>query len=199
MIDITIWKSIGNRSTGYLGERRNEEWKKRDILYGAGNWQMGWMVDDKYLEYPEVCQLYTNAYYEYFKMRPELFEFLLEIASNVYDDAPANVEAGTDFHNRGKTKTHIHDTAIRECVKRFGRNFRGEKLLQVSHASNKHPLSQALSPGQVPFYNPAILSFPDNLKEIQKDSWWLPGSVEDFYQRAKRLCAKQKEKKDKSL
>jgi hypothetical protein len=55
-----------------------------------------------------------------------------------------------------------------------------------------HPLSLALSPGQVPFHKPELMSHPDNLTEIRGKAWWLPSSVEDFYQRAKRLVVRKK-------
>ncbi len=191
MLDKNIWQPINNKSTGYLGVRRNEEWAKRDGIYGQGNWRMAWLIDDNLLEYADVCQLYGEAYYEYFKQRPELLDYLVKIASDVYDDTPANVEAGVDYNVRGEVKTHIHDTAIRQCVKRFGKQFEGEKLFQISEHAGQHPLSLALSPGQVPFHKKEYLSRPSNLDEIIKDAWWLPGSVEDFYQRAKRLCVKK--------
>jgi hypothetical protein len=55
-----------------------------------------------------------------------------------------------------------------------------------------HPLSLALSPGQVPFHKPELMSHPDNLTEIRGKAWWLPSSVEDFYQRGKRLVVRKK-------
>jgi len=191
MLDQNEWQQISNNSTGYLGKKRNLSWVERDELYGKGEWQMGWQIEGKLLEYPEVCQLYGDAYYEYFKKRPELLEHLLEVASDVYDDNPLNVEAGTDFTKRGEERTHIGDTAIRRAVQRLGREFKGDKLLQIHDREGDHPLSLALSPGQVPFHNLELLSNPDNLNEIRVDAWWLPGSVEDFYQRAKRLCVKK--------
>jgi hypothetical protein len=191
MLDLKIWQPIDNNSTGYLGKQRNEEWTKRDALYGQGDWEMGWLVEGKYLQYPEVCQLYGDAYYRYFQMRPELLDYLVEIASDVYDYDPIDIGAGLDFSKRGDVVTHIQDTAIRRCVKRFSRQFKGDKLLQIRDRAGEHPLSIALSPGQVPFHKPELLSRPDNLATITQEAWWLPGSVEDFYQRAKRLCVKK--------
>jgi hypothetical protein len=191
MLDTNIWQPINNKTTGYVGLRRNEEWAKRDALYGKGNWEMGWLVDDKYLQYPEVCQLYGDAYYHYFQMRPELLDYLVEVASDVYDYDPSDIEAGTDYAKRGDIRTHIQDTAIRRCVQRLGKKFKGNRLLQIKDRERNHPLSSALSPGQVPFHKPELLSFPDNLEEMRENAWWLPGSVEDFYQRAKRLCVKK--------
>lgn len=191
MLDQKKWQPLDNNATGFLGHKRNEEWQRRNELYGAGDWQMGWLVEGKLLEYPEVCQLYGDAYIAYFEMRPELLNTLCQVASNVYDDDPINVESGTDFNKRGDVKTHIGDTAIRRAVQHFGRKFEGQKLLMIHDRLGDHPLSLALSPGQVPFHRPELLSNPDNMAELEENAWWLPGSVEDFYQRSKRLCLKK--------
>lgn len=191
MLDKELWKAVDNNSTGFLGHDRNEAWEERDRLYGKGEWQMGWQVEGNLLEYPEICQLYGDAYINYFEMRPGLLEQLCMVASNVFDDDPINVESGTDYNKRGDVKTHIGDTAIRRAVQHFGRKFQGNKLLQIHDRKGDHPLSLALSPGQVPFHRPEIMSEPDNLVELHQNCWWLWGSVEDFYQRAKRLCIKK--------
>ena len=192
MLSQEDWKLVDNTSPGYVGKRRNDLWAKRDAKYGEGNWQTVWLVEGNYLEYEEACRLYEEAYFEYFKRRPELLEHLLEVASNVYDDEPSNVESGFDYSKRGELRTHIQDIAIRNCVKRFGREFKGDKLIQIRDRIGVHPLSLALSPGQVPFHRADLLSSPDNLEEIRAKAWWLPASVEDFYQRAKRLVVRSK-------
>jgi hypothetical protein len=186
------WTLADNTSPGYVGARRNQLWAERDAKYGKGNWRSIWLVQGDYLEYEEACRLYEDAYFEYFKKRPELLEFLLEVASDVYDDDPSNVESGLDYSKRGDVRTHIQDIVIRNCIKRFGRKFSGSKLVQIRDRIGEHPLSLALSPGQVPFHKPELLSHPDNLAAIRANAWWLPSSVEDFYQRAKRLVVKIK-------
>jgi len=190
MLSREEWSLIGNTSPGYVGKRPNELWAERDSKYGKGNWQTIWLVAADYLEYKEACRLYEDAYFENFKKRPELLEYLLEVASNVYDDDPRNVASGFDYSNRGDVRTHIQDIAIRNCVKRFGREFRGNKLVQIRDRMGEHPLSLALSPGQVPFHKPELVSNPDNLAGIRSNAWWLPLSVEDFYQRGKRLVVR---------
>ncbi|MFH0804959.1 MAG: hypothetical protein V1916_02055 [Patescibacteria group bacterium] len=190
MLTPNEWRPIDNHSTGYVGKHRNDKWRKRDEQYGAGNWRMAWLVDSELLEYLEACQLYEDAYFAYLQLRPNLLEILCREASDVYDDDPSNVVAGCDYRNRGAVRTHIQDTALRNCVRRLGRKFEGNILIQIRDRMGSHPLSLALSPGQVPFHQPALLSLPDNLAQIQADAWWLEGSVEDWYQRAKRLCVR---------
>src|SRR5262249_15701954 len=118
--------------------------------------------------------------------------YLLEVASDVYDDDPSNVQSGLDYSQRGDIRTHIQDIAIRNCVKRFGREFKGNRLIQIRDQIGDQPLSLALSPGQVPFHTPGLISHAENLTEIRGKAWWLPSSVEDFYQRAKRLVVRRK-------
>jgi hypothetical protein len=190
MLSREEWSLVDNTSPGYVGKRRNELWAERDSKYGKGKWQLIWLVVGDYLEYTEACRLYEDAYFENFKKRPELLEYLLEVASNVYDDDPSNVESGFDYSNRGDVRTHIQDIAIRNCVKRFGREFRGNQLVQIRDRMGTHPLSLALSPGQVPFHKPELVSNPDNLEEIRSRAWWMPLSIEDFYQRAKRVVVR---------
>lgn len=190
MLNKNAWRLIDNHSPGYVGKRRNEVWAQRDARYGKGNWQLIWLVEQNYLEYAEACRLYEDAYFEYFKWRPELLDYLLKIASDVYDDDPNNVQSGLDYAKRGDVRTHIQDIAIRNCVKRFGREFSGDRLIQIRDRLGEHPLSLALSPGQVPFHKPALISTPDNLEQMEANAWWLPSSVEDFYQRAKRVVVR---------
>jgi hypothetical protein len=192
MLSQREWVLFDNTSPGYVGKRRNELWAERDAQFGKGNWQSIWLTGGDYLEYEEACRLYEDAYFEYFKKRPELLEHLLEIASDVYDDDPRNVESGLDYLKRGELRTHIQDIAIRNCVKRFGREFSGHQLIQIRDRIGEHPLSLALSPGQVPFHKPALISRPDNLQEVRNKAWWLPLSVEDFYQLDKRLVVRRK-------
>jgi len=196
MLDLKIWKPLNNDSTGYVGKHRNEEWAKRDRQFGQDNWRMAWLVEGEYLDYQEACRHYEEAYFVYFQQRPELLQHIIETASDVYDDDPSNVTSAIDYLKRGAVRTHIQDIAIRNCLKRFGKKFMGSALLQIRDRLGSHPLSLALSPGQVPFHKQAWLSQPDNLQAIEQNAWWLPGSVEDWYQRAKRLCIRRVAKEE---
>ena len=150
MLSPAEWNLVDNTSPGYVGKHRNELWAERDAKCGKGNWQAIWLVGGNYLEYEEACRLYEDAYFEYFKQRPELLEYLLEVALDVYDDDPSNVESGLDYSKRGDFRTHIQDIAIRNCLKRFGREFRGDGLIQIRDRIGDHPLSLVFArPGSV--------------------------------------------------
>lgn len=191
MINLNEWQQLNDESTGYLGEKRNYEYGLRNQKYGKGNWAMGWLCGGNVLEYEEVCQLYEDAYYEYLKFRPELVDYLVANASDVYDDEEANVQSGTDYSKRGKIRTHIQDIAIRRSMMRLGKSFEGDRIIQIRDKMGKDPISKTLSPGQVPFHRLDLITTPSNLEFVHRKRWWLLGSVEDFYQRNKRIFIKK--------
>ena len=192
MLDLEKWDQIHNNSPGYVGEKRNAIEEGWDLKYGKGNWIMGWVFGENVLEYEEVCLVYEDGYYEYLKQRPEVLDYLCKTASEVYDDDVLNINSGQDYSKKGDIRTHIQDIAIRRCLVRFGRTFKGNEPIQIRDNKGKDVVSKTLSPGQVPFHLQTLITEPDNLKEIYLSRWWLPGSVEDFYQRNKRLYLKIK-------
>jgi hypothetical protein len=191
MVNLEKWQQLNNDSSGYVGEKRNEVEEGRDLKYGKGNWLMGWLYGETVLDYVEVCRVYEDGYYEYLKQRPEILEHLCGIASEVYDDDITNINSKQDYRLKGDIRTHIQDIAIRRCLIRFGRTFNGKEPVQIRDKNGRESVSKTLSPGQVPFHRQNLISIPDNLKEIYKTRWWLPGSVEDFYQLNKRLFLKK--------
>lgn len=185
------WVPVSAEAPGYLGSKREATYSEWDELYGRGNWQVCWVGQVELLDFEHACMLYEDAYVEYFGKRPELLDHVCEIASDVYDDYPSNVGSGTDYLVQETEHTHIQDIAIRNSLVRLGREFKGSELVQIRDAKGKTAISMALSPGQVPFHLTNMITSPPNLGEIYKHRWWLPYSVEDFYQRNKRLAIRR--------
>jgi hypothetical protein len=189
--NLNEWTLVSDESPGYLGSKREAtfvEWNQR---FGNGNWQQFWIAGKKLLDFLGACRLYEDAYVKYFSLRPELLTHICEIASDVYDDYPSNVDSGCNYLIQETEHTHIQDIAIRNSLLRLGRKFRGTSLVQIRDAKGKTAISKALSPGQVPFHLPLLISTPTNLEAICANRWWLPHSVEDFYQRNKRLAIRK--------
>ena len=44
-----------------------------------------------------AIQIYEDAYYEFFDTHRDKLEWLINTASDVYDTAPSNVQAGLDY------------------------------------------------------------------------------------------------------
>lgn len=183
------WTMFENKAPGYFGAKRDATMAAWDEVFGAGNWKLGWVVGDKLVGYREACQLYEDAYYEFLKSQADLLEELVSTASDVYDDAPTNVHSGFDYEKQETNRTHIQDIALRNVIRRLERRFEGSHLVQIRFKDSH--LSRCLTPGQVPFHRPELITLPDNLDLVYEKKWWNIGSVEDFYQLNKRLLIRR--------
>jgi hypothetical protein len=166
---------------GYFGSHRAERHQEYDGLFGAGRWRLSWRVGEHSFSRAQMTMLYEDAYFAFLSQRPEMLERLVAEASDVYDDAPSNMASGLDYERQETERTHVQDIAIRRVVTRLGRAFAGPEPIQIRDALGEHPLSLGLSPGQVPFHLPDLIILPE------LTGWWLPGSVESFYQSNKVL------------
>lgn len=191
MLNQKEWKLLNNCTPGFYGEKRNEAIEGYNNLFGDENWILGWIYGENILDFEETCLVYEDSYFEFLKQRVELVDYLCHLASDVYDDDPSNVEAGYDYLRNGRKLNHIQDIAIKRVIKRLGRKFQGEELVQIRSKKGKYPISMTLSPGQVPFHRTDLITTPDNYTETCEMKWWLPETVEDFYQRNKRLFLKR--------
>ena len=165
----------GGRS-GYLGRRRNERYQRWNIEFGKDGWRLAWKMGEIYVDLHGACVLYEDGYYQFLIANPDVLDQLLSEASNVYDDEPSNVESGFDYTKQETQRTHLQDIAIRRCILRMGKCFRGEELIQIRDERGTHPLSITLSPGRVPLHRPGLIEQPE------LEGWWQSGSVESFYQ-----------------
>ena len=179
----TEWVNIGR--PGYLGRHRDEKYGEWDANYGKGNWRLVWKIDGKALNFLGLCAVYEEAYYQFLKRNPGILQRLVTDASDVYDDAPSNVNSGSDYAKQETERTHVQDIAIRRAVSRLGEAFKGKELIQIRHDKGMHPLSMTLSPGKVPMYDTGLIHQP----ELR--GWWDSGSVEALYQSNKFLQAKE--------
>lgn len=180
------WTIRDNVAPGYLGPYRDEFVSQLDNRYSREGWMFGWLYGDAKLDFLGACKVYEEAYFQYFVQWPLLLDYVCRNASDVYDDAQSNVHSGLDYTVQETGCTHIQDIAIRNCVVRFGMVFVGRELMQIRGRKGKSPASTALSPGEVPFHLPKFITIPTNVGDFT-GRWWLPGSVEDFYQRNRRV------------
>lgn len=169
------WTEIAR--PGYLGKHRDEKFKAWDDHYGKGKWRFMWKVEDLWVDFAAACMLYEDAYLVFLDDHSEIVEQLVNEASDVYDDEPSNVASGFDYAKQETKRTHVQDIAIRRCLLRIGKWFKGNKLIRIRQEKGDHPLSMILSPGKVPFHRPEIIVQP----EIHP-KWADSSSVESFYQ-----------------
>jgi len=180
-----VWETI--ERPGYFGKKRDELESTWDEEHGEGNWRIAYQWGNQIIERNEALQLYEDGYYEYFKDQPGILEWLLWRASDVYDTAETNVDAGFDYHNQETPNNHIHDVAIRRAVMRLGREFEGDRLLHVRWTGSD---GYIINPGVVKFHLSHMI-VPGEINDYSgKGTWWKEGTIEDFYQKNKVLQVK---------
>lgn len=169
---------------GYLGKKRDEICGGWDDLYGENNWRIAYEWAGQVVTREFALQLYEDGYYEHFRRVPTDLDWLTSTASDVYDTAPTNVEAGLSYFKQETPNNHIHDVAIRRAVYRHGRTFQGGHLVHVRWTGSE---GFRINPGIVPFHLPDLILQEEIKDHGSKGIWWKPLTIEDFYQRNKLL------------
>ena len=137
-----------------------------------------WVWGDGHIDRDDALGHYEDAYVHYLDRNPDRLEWLVSNASDVYDISPRDVRSGLDYGIQQEKATHLQDVAIRRAVKRLGREFAGDRLIQVRHLRGE---GGTFNPGVVPFHMPEMIVKP------HLSGWWKEDSIEDFYQSNKIL------------
>ena len=167
---------------GFFGKGKKAVFSQLDQRFGEGNWKQRWYIDGKIEDKTGAIQHYEDAYFHFLQGTPNVLDWLVRTASEVYDNAPSNVNSGLDYAVQECEATHLQDIAVRRVLRRLGKQFNGDHLVQIrGHESEGY----ALNPGQVPFHKPGLI-IPSSLKH----AWWNGDSVEAFYQHNKALLVK---------
>lgn len=170
------WRSKGR--PGYVGKLAAQRRADLNRTYGPGNWRITYGWNGGTIPRGEALELYTNAYEQHLANAPDVLDWLVRSARDVYDISPSDVESGHDFRIQKQRAHHLQDIAIRIAVHRLGRRFEGAELIQVR--KKKSP-GHSLNPGIVPFHD------PDAIEQPELTGWWRPGSIESFWQNNKIL------------
>lgn len=178
---------------GYFGTSRDEIHARYDETHGEGKWRIAWQWGNQIIQKPESLQIYEDGYYEFFKNNLDTLNWLVSTASDVYDTAPTNIQAGFRYDVQETVNNHIHDVSIRRAVLRNGVWFEGGHLMHVRPEKE----GERLGPHMITFHLPEMIYRGNILyKGKPRDfsvnpPWWLkmgiPNSVEQFYQQNKVL------------
>lgn len=173
------WAILGR--PGYAGKKmklqRNELLEK----FGENNWKIAHLVNDQLLTRDEALIHFENSYLSFFQKNPEILEWLILSAKEIFDTDPSNVDSGLDYSIQETDAIHLHDIAIRRVLTKLNKNFQGENLMQIRGENSD---GYILTTGQVPFYKPELILKPE-LK-----GWWQKKSIESFWQSNKVLAVK---------
>ncbi len=167
----------------YFGRGKKAVFARLDERFGKGNWAQHWYMDGEVIAKDKVIQLYEDAYFHFLQDNPDVLDWLVRTANDVYDIAPSNVNSELDYEVQECKATHLQDIAIRRVLQRLGKQFQGDHLVQIrGHESEGY----ILNPGKVPFHKPELI-LPRNMKR----AWWDALSVEAFYQHNKALLVSE--------
>ena len=175
------WKTVVDQP-GYVGRRQQTAAQELDRRYGSGRWRIAYAWHGETITREQALDHYTAAYEAWLKKNPELLDWLVRTASDVYDLSPEDVRSGTDYNIQTGPAVHLQDIAVRLAVQRLGRQFEGTRLIQIR---GKQAEGACLSPGVVPFHEPEAIRKPE------LNGWWEPGTVESFWQSNKVLQVRQ--------
>ncbi len=173
---------------GFLGSQRLKFSEKLSHLFGDedAGWSFEHKIQKRLLTPFFAYQLMQDAYQVFFQKNPAILNNLIEQYSDVYDNAPSNIQSGGQYFNQEVLEKglHIHDIAIRKAVHSLGKEFQGNRLLEV-----RGPKSEGfyLSPGEIEFHRPQLIP----AEPFNGRKWWKDGTIEDFYQRTKTLVVNE--------
>ena len=173
---MSTWRTVGR--PGYVGRRAAAERAARDAEYGPGRWRIAYTWEGFVLSRDEALELYAEAYRAHLERNPDVLDWLVATARDVYDLEPRDVESGTDFSIQRGEATHLQDIAVRRAVDALGRRFQGRDLVRIRGRGSP---GYRLSPGEVPFHRPELIEAPE------LTGWWRRGSIESFWQSNKIL------------
>jgi hypothetical protein len=106
------WKII--ERPGYLGKKRDEVEANWNSKFGKGNWRISYDIKGIIIPKEMGIQIYEDAYYRYLENNPEILDWLITSASDVYDTAQTNVLSGLDYSKQETPNNHIQDISIRQ-------------------------------------------------------------------------------------
>jgi hypothetical protein len=187
------WLKIFNELT-YAGFKKQKIYEGLDRKFGEENWFPAHFFEGKVVSRLEGYLIYEESYYQFLKDTPEIREWIINTASEVYDIQPSNVECGMDYSNQECGATHLQDISVRRSLTRLkleeeGKDyapenlpvipiFKGDHLVQIrGHTTEGY----CLNPGKVPFHK------PEAILDTEQKGWWDNESVEGWYQKNKVL------------
>ncbi|MHA1186179.1 MAG: aminoacyl-tRNA hydrolase [Candidatus Heimdallarchaeota archaeon] len=178
---IDDWAILGR--PGFAGKQKIQKRKELLDKFGESNWKIAYLYEDNLLSREEALIHFENSYQKFFEDNPEILEWLLQTATDIYDNQESNVNSGLDYSIQETEDAHLHDIAIRRVLQKMGKAFQGESLLQIRGENSDGFI---LSTGQVPFYEPKLI------QRKQLKGWWGKNSIESYWQSNKVLSVKTK-------
>lgn len=186
------WFSV--ERPGYLGKRKDGKVREWNEKYGDDNWKLIWETAlGEEMAYEDVFwKVYVPGYVKYFLEHPEEAEYLTKNFSYAYDKDLISRKDAFDPHalfEKPGFANQFHHVSLNIALEYFlGKKFKGVKPIQIRAGKpgtdlSTWPLGWKWHPGRIPAVMVDLI--PDT--NIEGKWPWEPGSIEDFYQKAKVL------------
>ena len=133
------WKVV-ERQIGRAGglRRRTARQREWDRQYGEGNWQVGYVIDGRFVPQEEALEsVYYRSYADHFAAHPEDLDDLVRVA-----------KALRNPHAEATTGVDLQVPTIVKYLERHGRRLEGAEVVDIGtwRGRASHPLSVRLSP-----------------------------------------------------
>lgn len=133
------WKVV-QRRIGKVGSlkqltRRQQEWDRK---YGEDNWEIGYMVDGKFITQEEALEtIYYRSYEEHFEQHPSDLAELLSLAKVLRNP-----------HAQATNSVDLQVPAIIDYLKRHGLTLQGREVVDIGSwdGQTSHAIGVRLSP-----------------------------------------------------
>jgi len=114
---IDDWAILGR--PGFAGKQKIQKRKELLDKFGESNWKIAYLYEDNLLSREEALIHFENSYQKFFEDNPEILEWLLQTATDIYDNQESNVNSGLDYSIQETEDAHLHDIAKANPCYRF--------------------------------------------------------------------------------
>jgi hypothetical protein len=133
------WEIV-ERHIGRAGglRRRTDRQRQWDRRYGEGRWQVGYVIDGRFVPQEEALEsVYYRSYAEHFAAQPQDLEELVRLAKGLRNP-----------HAEATTGVDLQVPAVRKYLQRHGLTLLGAEVVDIGtwRGRASHPLSVRLSP-----------------------------------------------------
>lgn len=173
------WVVLGRLE--YSKKKEKNVTKELTKKFGKRNWKIATLIDNKLLKMDSTFDYIEESYMDYFNKNPEILDWLVLTAKNVYVNYETDIKSETDYSKQESDTIHYIDIAIRRVLEKLGKNFQGSKLIQIKGENTDGFI---LTTEIVPFSSPQLIFRP----QVKGD--WNKDSIESFYRSNKVLAVK---------
>ena len=177
-VDFPEETSVPIGRVGFIGNMKEPLLKFLNVNFG-NQWDKKYIYGSEIISRERALELYEESYFQFLQSNEESLEWLINNASDLYDNSPSNIDSKLDYSTQETNATHLQDIAVRRVINRLGKKFKGSRLIQIRGRDSE---GYFLNPGVVPFLNPDLILAPR-----RNIDWISPGTIEDFWQNNKVL------------